>query len=254
MSTGRCIGSEIGAMRNAAYRSRSLRHSDRLIFTAKLLQLSVCFSAGLFGLRLQETDDRHGEGTRGAGGRRLRSSRHVVTRFRVFVLAVVAALAAMVGVSLWRMRSVSDLPDVGDPFDLAAARRVVVMSDEDNAYVQYKEARRQLTRFTSALAKSVQAATGSWSKAGTNVRDYLEENRPALETWRAGTERSDAMYHQPGELAVDTLLPVVQDLRTLGRLAELEGSRHEERGEMDEAWAGTRPCCARAAMSAGGAS
>ena len=69
------------------------------------------------------------------------------------------------------------------------------------------------------------------------MRDYLEENQPALETWREGAERPDAMYHQPGEMAADTVLPVVQDLRTLGRLAGLEGSRHEEQGEMEEAWA-----------------
>jgi hypothetical protein len=164
------------------------------------------------------------------------SLRRHVTRFRVFTLAVVAALAAISGVSLWRMRSLDDLPDVGDPFDVAAARQMVVVSDDDNAYVKYKEARRQLTRYPSALRR-VEWAKLTWSKAGKDVRDYLEENRPALETWREGTERPEAMYHQPGEMAADTLLPVVQDLRTLSRLAELEGSRHEERGEMDEAWA-----------------
>jgi hypothetical protein len=162
-------------------------------------------------------------------------SRRVVTRFRVFVLAVVATLAAMSGVSIWRMRSLGDLPDVGDPFDVAAARQLVVMSDDDNAFVQYKEARRQLTRLTD-VARSVDWPKLTWSRAGKGVRDYLEANRPALETWREGTERPDAMYHQPGEMAADTLLPVVQDLRSLGRLAALEGSRHEEQGEMEAAW------------------
>ena len=32
------------------------------------------------------------------------------------------------------------------------------------------------------------------------------------------------------------MLPVVQDLRTLAHLGALEGSRHEEPGDMDEAW------------------
>ena len=68
------------------------------------------------------------------------------------------------------------------------------------------------------------------------MRDYLEANRPALEAWRAGTERPDALYHQPGKMAFDTILPVVQDLRMLGRLAELEGTRLEEKGAMAEAW------------------
>ena len=64
----------------------------------------------------------------------------------------------------------------------------------------------------------------------------MAANRPALATWREGTERPDAMYHQPGQLAADTLLPVSQDIRTLGRLAGLEGSRHEEQGQLEEAW------------------
>ena len=68
------------------------------------------------------------------------------------------------------------------------------------------------------------------------VRDYLETNRPALEKWREGTERPEALYHQPGEITVDTFLPMAQHLRTFGRLASLEGSRWEEQGAMDKAW------------------
>jgi hypothetical protein len=76
----------------------------------------------------------------------------------------------------------------------------------------------------------------SWSKAGQPVRDYLERNRAALETWRRGSERSDALYHQPGEFALDTLLPLVTEMLGLSRLAGLEGSRLEEQGAMERAW------------------
>ena len=68
------------------------------------------------------------------------------------------------------------------------------------------------------------------------VRDYLETNRPALEKWREGTERPEALYHQSGEITVDTFLPMAQHLGTFGRLASLEGSRWEEQGAMDKAW------------------
>ena len=44
----------------------------------------------------------------------------------------------------------------------------------------------------------------TWSSADEKVRDYLEKNRPALEMWREGTERPDAIYHQPGETTADT--------------------------------------------------
>ena len=60
--------------------------------------------------------------------------------------------------------------------------------------------------------------------------------RPALELWREGSERPDALYHQPGQIAVDTIVPVISDVRFLAQLAGLEGSRHEEGGEMEQAW------------------
>ena len=133
------------------------------------------------------------------------------------------------------MRDVNELPDIGDPFDVEEVRRVVVMSDDENAFVKYNDARRQLTRYPRALV-GLDWAKLTWSNAGKEVQDYVVANRPALATWREGTERPDAMYHQPGHLAADTLLPVSEGIRTLGRLAGLEGSRHEEQGEMNEAW------------------
>jgi hypothetical protein len=166
---------------------------------------------------------------RGAGGRR------ILTRFRLAALAVLAALLAIGGVSVWRARSLDGLPDVGDPFDVAQARRAVEVPDEDNAFLKYKEARGLLTRYPAAL-RNVDWPKVTWSNAGKEAQTYVEQNRPALEVWRLGTERPDAMYHQPGELAIDTILPVTQDLRTLGRLANLEGSRLEEQGEMEAAW------------------
>jgi hypothetical protein len=136
---------------------------------------------------------------------------------------------------MWRVRALDGLPDVGDPFDVAAALRPIEISDEDNAYVAYSEARRLLARVTGTV-RQFNWVKVTWSAAGPELRAYLESNRPALEAWRAGTERPDALYHQPGKLAFDTLLPVVQDLTMLCRLAELEGSRLEEKGEMAESW------------------
>jgi hypothetical protein len=52
----------------------------------------------------------------------------------------------------------------------------------------------------------------TWSKADSEVRDFLETNREALEIWRQGTERPDALYIQPGRLAMDTVIPIVQEL------------------------------------------
>jgi hypothetical protein len=148
---------------------------------------------------------------------------------------VAAGFVAIVGVSVWRMRSVDELPDVGDPFDVAEARHPVLVPDADNAYVSYAEAQRKLAKPPVGFWRT-DLMKLSWSTAGAEVRDFVAKNRAALKTWRDGTERPDALYHQPDRIALDTVLPVVQDVSMLARLAGLEGSRHEEKGEMKAAW------------------
>ena len=63
-----------------------------------------------------------------------------LTRFRLIALAVISAIAIVAGTFVWRMRSLNELPDVGDPFDVALASRPVFVADVHNAYVSYSEA------------------------------------------------------------------------------------------------------------------
>ncbi len=154
---------------------------------------------------------------------------------RRLTMGVVIAAIVVGAVWIWGLRGLGGLPDVGDPFDVAAVRRPINMPDADNAYADYVAARRSLSREPQGIFK-LDWTKLTWAQAGTTVREYLEQNRPALLTWREGSERPDAIYNQAGNLAFDTLLPVVQDLRTFARLAGLEGSRLEEQGKMEEAW------------------
>jgi hypothetical protein len=147
-----------------------------------------------------------------------------------------AAFLAILVIGIWGLLNVYGLPDVGDPFDVATARRPIYVDDSDNAYVLFAQAKGKQSTFTAALSK-LELTTLVWAKAGAEIRDYLEKNHEALELWRAGSERPDALYHQPGQEAIDTLLPLVQDTMILSRLAGLEGSRHQDQGEMVEAWA-----------------
>ena len=163
------------------------------------------------------------------------AGRSRIARGRLILLAIAVGLIALLSVWMWKVRSLEGLPDVGDPFDVAAALRPIEIPDEENAYVAYSEAKRLLARPPNTVRQFAWVHV-TWSAAGTDVRAYLEANRPALEAWRAGTERPEALYHQPGKMALDTILPVVQDLRMLGRLADLEGTRLEEKGAMAEAW------------------
>ena len=58
----------------------------------------------------------------------------------------------------------------------------------------------------------------------------------ALEIWREGSGRRDALYYQPAQITIDAVITLVPDAAVLAGLAALEGSRLEQAGAMDDAW------------------
>ena len=152
-------------------------------------------------------------------------------------------LLAMIvlGPVAYRGYRLSQVPDIGEPFDVEAFCKIEV-ADEDNAFVEYRAAVATLPppRFggqASDWQSEVDAALeGGWAAASEDVRHWLEDNRPALEIWRRGTTKPDALYYHPQEMRIDTLLPVTQELRTMARLARIEASRLEAEGMFEEAW------------------
>ena len=115
------------------------------------------------------------------------------SRRRVLILA--AALLAMLAVPpIWWSIQLVGLPDIGEPFDLAAFRSLAI-PDDRNACVLYREAADRLK----PLATSSQEQDDKidphvrWSQAHPAVRRWVEENREAMDLYRRGTERPDAL-------------------------------------------------------------
>ena len=123
-----------------------------------------------------------------------------LTRFRVLALCVMSVLALLVGISVWRMRDLGDLPDVGDPFDVVLTRRPVVIADRDNAYEAYARARCAVSPggVWEAHRMPEPERTLKWSKAKPEVRAFLEK----IARSRSGVKGASVrcLYHQPGEL------------------------------------------------------
>jgi hypothetical protein len=163
-------------------------------------------------------------------------------------IGVAVGLVAFVVVTIWRMRSLDGLPDVGDPFDVAEARRPIEIPDADNAFVAYEAAHRLLdkrpnnpvdiNRYNSIAeaVREIRIESLTWSSASPASREYLKAGRAALETWREGSERRDALYYQPGEISAGSVITLIPDAAVLAGLAALKGSRLEEAGARDEAW------------------
>jgi hypothetical protein len=162
-------------------------------------------------------------------------SRRWLSGGRRLAVGIAVGLAVFLGIAVWQIRSLEGLPDVGDPFDVSESLQLVDLPDDQNAYVVYATAHPGRFQFPKGLT-TVDFKALTWSKAGPEVRSFVEQKRPALDQWRLGSERPDALYHQPQQFAMDTGLPLIQDMRSLAVLAGLEGSRFEEVGAMGQAW------------------
>jgi hypothetical protein len=146
-------------------------------------------------------------------------------------LALALAAVAIAGTSAflaWRMTTLSGLPDIGDPFDVAAFDDIPV-ADDENAFVLYREA-------VGKIGEEPEDMSYDWATAGPVEKGWLERNREALEIWRRGTERPKALYVPMRSQTVMTRLVVIGEIRKFTRLTKLEGGRLEAEGDLEGAW------------------
>jgi hypothetical protein len=149
------------------------------------------------------------------------------------VLAICLAVAAS-ALAIWWLTSLNGLPDIGDPFDVAAFRALRI-PDDQNAFTFLRRADQKLTPLpVLPRAVDLSAPTVSWSKADPKLRAWVEANRQALELFQQGAEQSDAIP----DLAGDPLNFWNNSLNPnpLNILALLEGSRRQESGDTAGAW------------------
>ena len=115
------------------------------------------------------------------------------------------------------------LPNVGDPFDVEKYGHFDI-ADKDNAFVDYSAARLLIQHPNEQERKEQEEVVKSgWSKAGPALKALLVSNKAAMDRWRQGTDKADALYIQPKTYNVMTGLPVVQPMRGFARLAIVEG-------------------------------
>ncbi|HZW31493.1 MAG TPA: hypothetical protein VFF52_12350 [Isosphaeraceae bacterium] len=151
-------------------------------------------------------------------------------------LAVVVALA----MTFWWFTILRGLPDIGDPFDVAALRELTI-PDDQNAFTFLRRAHEALTPLPE-LPRAVKnaAPTVDWSQADPKLRAWVEANRAALELFQQGADQSDGIWQRAD-------MPYWQRCRDgwwryrifhggLMWLALLEGGRHAESGDPAGAW------------------
>jgi hypothetical protein len=153
------------------------------------------------------------------------------------VLTAAALLLVMIVTPpVWWATQLLGLPDIGDPFDVRAFRSLTI-PDEHNAFVLYRQAANRLKPLVTtgkAPGEKIDPHAG-WSEAGPIVRHWVDENGEALEVFRQGTARPDALEPSLAENP-DPPWNMTQTFRTFQSLALLEASRLEEQGETAAAW------------------
>jgi hypothetical protein len=126
------------------------------------------------------------------------------------------------------------LPDVGDPFDVAAEYAAKI-PETRNAFVFFRQASAKLHSWPEVPGAVQRAGPAvGWSKADPRMRAWVENNREALELFRTGAEQADGWAHPIGD---ETAFGHQQVSAWLfGWLAIMEGSRLEEQRDMAGAW------------------
>jgi hypothetical protein len=153
-------------------------------------------------------------------------------RRRTAAAILLAMIAAPV---LWWNIQLIGLPDIGDPFDKPAFRSLKI-PEESNAYVLYAEAARRLKPLDPKFRWSPHHFYQDVPRPKTvgEARRWIEENGEAMELFRRGTERPDAL---------DLVSPtdpewwkMIEALEAFHILAESEAVQLRDQGDMERAW------------------
>jgi hypothetical protein len=140
-------------------------------------------------------------------------------------LAIVLAPTAAALV-IWWLTSLNGLPDIGDPFDVAAFRAFSV-PDDRNAFTFLRRADEKLTPMPTETQAASVSGVVSWSQADPKLRDWVEANRQAIELVQQGAEQAEAV-NPAGDSGMNGERLVV--------LVLLEGSKRQEGGDTAAAW------------------
>lgn len=155
---------------------------------------------------------------------------------RAIILGILALLIAIP----WLLREyrISQIPLIPEPFDVEAFFRECDVPDERNAFVEYKLASEKFQEIPDwqKLADFTDPLGTPWDHYPPLAREYLEKNEPTFQLWLAGTHKPDALYVHPRDLNIETLLPVIQNLRGITRLVVWKAVQLQDTGKLDEAW------------------
>jgi hypothetical protein len=153
---------------------------------------------------------------------------------RVLLVVTIGLAVAATALAIWWLTSLKGLPDIGDPFDVAAFR-TFRLPDDQNAFAFFRRAWK-------AVEPNIYYLPGS-SETIPEFRAFVEANRPAVELIIKGAEQGDGISGPvgeplPGENNSDlaSAYPLQASRAWMIGIMLTEGSLREQRGDMAGAW------------------
>jgi hypothetical protein len=143
------------------------------------------------------------------------------------VLAACIAVAAT-AFAIWWLNSLNGLPDIGEPFDVAAFRAFRI-PDDQNAFAFLRRAIEKTTPIQWGEGPHPDDPKFSWSIANPKAQKWAKENREALELFLQGADQPDAAH--PAKESTTRM-----GSGNLDQVALFEGSRRQENGDSAGAW------------------
>jgi len=121
---------------------------------------------------------------------------------RIGLLISYGLIAVAIWAPLRRRSQLAGLPDVGEPFDVAAIRAPGRVADDRNAFVFYRQAVERFRDMNKAESASFESANLAWSRADELFRGWVRENDEAISLLCTGAAQPDFALESPGGTTV----------------------------------------------------
>jgi hypothetical protein len=159
----------------------------------------------------------------------------------VGLLAVYGLVAALVVVLLWRRSQLGQIPDVGEPFDVAAHRSRSKVADDRNAFIPYRQPALRFRDMNDVEGGSFNKANLEWAKADGTLRDWVADQDQAMALLCEGSQRPEAFLEAPehlkGILAASEKQEVIRRLSWIGDSALFKAGRLQSERDLVGSWA-----------------
>lgn len=140
---------------------------------------------------------------------------------------------------LYRSYRISTIPDIGDPFDVAAFEAVEIPAT-DNAAEIYAAANKLRVKGTYSSDDLERVFENGWEETTEPVQKWLTANEPALDEWRRATERPTAQFVMSKEMWFASPTPSISELREFANLVQLRAEQCLHESDIEGAWSWLR--------------